>query len=56
MKLVIGNQKAYLTRSDVVNFIEETKKGKCENVIVCPSSLYLDLYSSNSSGKIELIL
>lgn len=52
MKLVIGNQKAYLTRSDVVNFIEETKKGKCENVIICPSSLYLDLYLEKSKYMI----
>ena len=48
MKLVIGNQKAYLTRNDVIDFINNTKSGKCENVIICPSSIYLDLYLEKS--------
>ncbi len=44
MKLVVGNQKAYLNRNDVLNFIEKTKEGKFDNVVVCPFSIYLYLY------------
>ncbi len=52
MKLVVGNQKAYLNRNDVLNFIEKTKEGKCDNVVVCPSSIYLDLYLDKSKYMI----
>ena len=48
MKLVVGNQKAYLNRNDVLNFIDKTREGNCDNVVICPSSLYLDLYLDKS--------
>ena len=48
MKLVIGNQKTYLNRQDVVEFINKTKKGKCENVVICASFPYIDLYLEDS--------
>ena len=48
MKLVVGNQKTYLNRDGVLEFIEKTKKGKCSNVVVCPSSIYLDMYLEKS--------
>ncbi len=48
MKLVVGNQKTYLNRSEVLDFIEKTKKGNCNNVVVCPSSIYIDLYLDKS--------
>ena len=48
MKLVVGNQKAYLNRDQVINFINETKEGNCSNVVICPSSIYIDLYLDNS--------
>ena len=48
MKLVVGNQKTYLNRMDVLDFIEKTKDGKCENSIICPSSIYVDMYLDKS--------
>ncbi len=48
MKLVIGNQKTYLNRQDVVDFINKTKTSKCENAIICASFPYLDLYLEDS--------
>ena len=49
MKLVVGNQKAYLKRNDVLDFIEKTKEGNCNNSIICPSSIYIDLYLDKSN-------
>jgi len=48
MKLVIGNQKTYLKREEVIDFIEKTKNEKCENVIICPSYIYIDYYLDHS--------
>ena len=48
MKLLIGNQKTYLKREEVIDFIEKTKEGVCENAIICPSSIYLDYYLEHS--------
>ena len=48
MKLVVGNQKTYLNRDQVLDFINETKDGKCSNVVICPSSLYIDLFLDKS--------
>ena len=48
MKLVIGNQKTYLNRPEVIDFINRTKESKCENVIICASFPYLDLYLEDS--------
>lgn len=48
MKLVVGNQKTYLNRDGVIEFIEKTKTGNCNNVVVCPSSIYIDLYLEKS--------
>ena len=52
MKLVVGNQKTYLNRNDVLNFIEATKEGNCANSIICPSYVYLDLYLDKSKYMI----
>ena len=49
MKLVVGNQKTYLNRPDVVNFINKTREGHCENVIICASFPYIDLYIEDSN-------
>ena len=48
MKLVVGNQKTYLNRADVVDFINKTKNGNCENVVICASFPYIDLYIEES--------
>ena len=48
MKLVVGNQKTYLNRPEVVDFINKTKSGNCENAIICASFPYLDLYLEES--------
>ena len=48
MKLVVGNQKGYLNRDKAVEFIEKTKTGKCDNVVICPSSVYIDLFLDKS--------
>lgn len=49
MKLVIGNQKAYLNREEVIDFIEKTKGEYTKNAIICPSSIYIDLYLDKSN-------
>ena len=48
MKLVVGNQKTYLNRPEVIDFISKTQKGNCENAIICASFPYLDLYLEES--------
>lgn len=48
MKLVVGNQKTYMNRSDVLDFIEKTKDGNCSSAIICPSSIYIDLFLERS--------
>ena len=48
MKLVVGNQKTYLNRPEVVDFINKTNNGNCENAIICASFPYLDLYLEES--------
>ena len=48
MKLVVGNQKTYLNKEEVLSFIEKTKTSKCSEVIICPSYLFMDLYKQNS--------
>ena len=48
MKLVVGNQKGYLNRDKALEFITKTKSGKCNNVVVCPSSVYIDLFLEKS--------
>lgn len=49
MKLVIGNQKAYQLKSDVLDFIENTKSDYCKNTIICPNSIYLTTYLEKSN-------
>ena len=49
MKLVVGNQKTYLNRPEVVDFISKTRKGNCENVVICASFPYIDLYLEESN-------
>lgn len=48
MKLVVGNQKTYLNRNEVLDFIEKTKNGNCGNVVICPSYIYIDLFLDKS--------
>ena len=48
MKLVVGNQKTYLNRFDVIDFINNTSDVDCSRAVVCPSDLYLDIYLEKS--------
>lgn len=48
MKLIVGNQKTYLNKDAVLEFIEGMKKVNCKDVVVCPSYVYIDLYNSKS--------
>ncbi len=43
-KLIIGNQKMYMNREDVISFVEMLKTVSCDDVIVCPSFPYLEYY------------
>lgn len=44
-KIIIGNQKNYMTVKDVAVFLEEIKhKLDSNNVIICPSNIYLPYY------------
>lgn len=47
MKLVVGNQKAYLLREEVIEFIEKTKSKYCKDAVICPSLPYLELYKDS---------
>lgn len=46
MKLVIGNQKSYLTKDEVDIFIDGIKNIKCNNFIICPSNIYINDFRS----------
>ncbi len=46
MKIIIGNQKAYLDLEGTNKFIKETKGNK--ETIICPSYPYINLYNENS--------
>ncbi|MBR4672345.1 MAG: triose-phosphate isomerase [Bacilli bacterium] len=48
MKLVVGNQKTYLNRSDVLDFINHTSDVDCSRAVVCPSDIYIDMYLDKS--------
>ena len=50
MKLVIGNQKTYMNKEEVLSFIESTNQNNNidKNVIVCPSSLFISLYDKSN--------
>lgn len=41
MKLVVGNQKNYLTKEKVLEFIKGLGNIKNDNVIICPSYIYI---------------
>lgn len=45
-KLIIGNQKMYMDYDKVNDFIEMLKQNNLENVIVCPSFLFLNDYKN----------
>lgn len=45
MKLIIGNQKAYLNRDEVEEFIKIIHFKQRGNVIICANTLYIDLYN-----------
>jgi len=47
VKIIIGNQKAYLDAEGMNNFIKETKGDK--NVIICPSFPYISTYVEKSN-------
>ncbi len=49
MKLIVGNQKTYLDRDKVLNFIEKTGKVDCSNVVICPSYPYFELFNNKSN-------
>jgi len=40
MKLVVGNQKNYLTKAQIKEFINGLGNVQSDNVIICPSSIY----------------
>lgn len=44
MKLVIGNQKAYLGYGAASSFVEGLSTVDSSNAIICPSNIYLELY------------
>ena len=48
MKLIVGNQKAYLNKEDVLEFIKITKKSNCKDVILCPTYPFITIYDDNS--------
>lgn len=42
MKIIVGNQKNYMTIKDVENFLDNVRL--TDNVIICPSNIYLPYY------------
>lgn len=49
MKLIVGNQKTYLNKEEVLNFIDGMNSVDCNEVVVCPSYVYIDLYNEKSN-------
>lgn len=49
MKLIVGNQKTYLNKEDVLKFIDGMSSVDCNEVVVCPSYIYIDLYNDKSN-------
>jgi len=47
MKLVVGNQKSYLDKNKMDDFIKGIEKIKGSNVILCPSSIYLNEFNKS---------
>lgn len=43
-KIIIGNQKNYMTIKDVKIFLEAMKNNVNENIIICPSNIYIPYY------------
>lgn len=49
MKLIIGNQKSYMSNSDIDDFIKTSSTITfSNNVIICPSSIYLEKFQKTS--------
>ncbi len=49
MKLVVGNQKAYLNKEEIEDFIKFFKgNSSTSKVVVCPASLAIDLFSKSN--------
>ncbi len=43
-KIVVGNLKTLLDANDIVDYIKSMSKINCNNVIVCPTSLYIPYF------------
>ena len=50
MKLIVGNQKTYINKQEVEEFIEGTKERWTENdnIVICPSSLFISMYQNTN--------
>lgn len=46
--LIVGNQKTYLSKEAVLEFVSKIKDYRNNNVVICPSYLYIDLFCSNT--------
>ena len=50
-KIVIGNQKTYMSISEIGEFLKEiTGKGLTSNVVICPSSVYIPYFLKHRYG------
>ncbi len=48
MRLIVGNQKTYLTNSEVDTFVEKLSNTcKKENVLIAPTSIYIEKFINN---------
>ena len=48
MKLIVGNQKTTLNRDAVLKFIDEVNLNGVNDVVICPSYPYIEIYNSKS--------
>lgn len=48
MKLIVGNQKTTLNRDAVLKFIDEVNLNCVNDVVICPSYPYIEIYNSKS--------
>mgnify|MGYP002627675042 CR=1 FL=1 len=44
MKLIVGNQKNYLTFEKAQEFVKNFKDVSNKNIVICPSYIYLDMF------------
>lgn len=49
MRLIVGNQKTYLNKEEVLRFIEKVSEVNCSDTVICPSYPFINLFVEKTS-------